>query len=410
MTIGSELQGLDTGELTLMARRALGSDSAEIAEWSICPLSYDCTNPTSGGVFRVSGIAVDSGRSVHWSLIVQVLRSPAGMVMPNGAMIPRDLPDDPTVFGYWRREALTYQSGLLDDLPGRLIAPRCFGVSMRTSDSAWLWLEEVAEERAPCWTEDGYRRAARDLGLFNGAYLSGRRLPDDPWLGPDWLRSWLDLAGDSMMGAIGVPDAWAHPLVRHACPNSMALRVMQLWSDRATFLAALDSLPHTFCHRDAFRSNVMTEYGHDGEDRTVVIDWGFAGAGPIGEEIAPLITMRPAGTTENFEPWDLETGIYDGYVEGVREAGSGCDERLIRFGFAATAALRYTIPTVVEILCDARDESRHAEIECRRGRPIDRALRRQAALTDYLLDLADKARSLLPFVSRAGVESQEGAA
>jgi hypothetical protein len=67
----------------------------------------------------------------------------------------------------------------------------------------------------------------------------------------------------------------------------------------------------------------------------------------------------------------------------------------VRFGYAASAALRYTVPTVIEVIIDLCDERRHAAVEARRGMPFQRAVERQVALTEFLLDLADQATSLL---------------
>src|SRR5207237_402832 len=85
---------------------------------------------------------------------------------------------------YGKREALAYASGLLDDLPGGIAAPRCFAVEERTDESCWLWLEEVGDRHGSRWPLSQYARAARALGRFNGAYLAGRALPAYPWLGP----------------------------------------------------------------------------------------------------------------------------------------------------------------------------------------------------------------------------------
>jgi len=48
-----------------------------------------------------------------WSAVLKVVAPAAGQ-------------DDPADGLYWRREALLYGSGLLDDLPGRVCAPRCY--------------------------------------------------------------------------------------------------------------------------------------------------------------------------------------------------------------------------------------------------------------------------------------------
>jgi hypothetical protein len=111
--------------------------------------------------------------------------------------------------------------------------------------------------------------------------------------------------------------------------------------------------------------------------------------------------MRPAGGAEGHEPWDLDACVFDGYMQGLREAGWPGDARLVRLGYAATAALRYTFMSAAEMLGEAGDEARYAAVERRRGQPIERAIERQGALVCYLLDLADEASALSHVVPRA---------
>jgi hypothetical protein len=116
-------------------------------------------------VHRIVGAAHDGTRRCSWSLIHKAVRSPAGVTMPNGEAVPRDLPDGPAFFGYWRREPEAYGAGVLQDLPGGMAAPRCFGVSARPDGTIWLWLEEVGE---------GHQRSGR---------LSAARVRPASWVG-----------------------------------------------------------------------------------------------------------------------------------------------------------------------------------------------------------------------------------
>ena len=71
-----------------------------------------------------------------WSLVLKVLGPAAG-------------PDDPTHIDYWKRELLLYSSGLLDDLPAGLCAPRCYGCDEPMDGVVWLWLEHVRGGQGP---------------------------------------------------------------------------------------------------------------------------------------------------------------------------------------------------------------------------------------------------------------------
>ena len=85
--------------------------------------------PNAAGVVRVGGTATTATGEHHdWSVMLKVLKSPAGMVMPDGTLITQAMANDRRHFGYWQREAMAYRSGLLDSLPHGLAAPACYGV------------------------------------------------------------------------------------------------------------------------------------------------------------------------------------------------------------------------------------------------------------------------------------------
>jgi hypothetical protein len=396
---GTQAPRFDRAELTGVVRRALESETAEVDGWEARPLAYDYTSPISGGIYRVAGTANDGERRVLWSLVLKVVRSAAGVTMPNGDVVPRDLPDGPSFFGYWKREPLAYGAGLLENLPGGMVVPRRYGLTERTDGTIWLWLEDVADGQQTRWTPERCILAARTLGRFNGAYMSGRPLPVHPCLDRGWLRSWLGVRCTGMIDEIRRADAWEHPLVRGAFPQPVLDRVLRLWADREVFLDGLDRLPHTFCHRDAFRSNLLLCRDGDGQERIVAIDWAYAGIGPVGEEIAPLIVAAPVGGGAELAPWIVEAPVFNSYLQGLSEAGWHGEAWSVRFGFAASAALRYTFMTVAEMLSDVSDEGGYASIEQRRGQPIAQVIEQHGALTHFLLGLADEARALLPMVT-----------
>jgi hypothetical protein len=91
---------------------------------------------------------------------------------------------------YWKREALAYQSGLLEGLSCGLTAPRCFEASQEGEDY-WLWLEEIQDDLGKPWSLMQLYEVARCLGCSNGAYLAGKPLPEEPWLSSHWLRKYI---------------------------------------------------------------------------------------------------------------------------------------------------------------------------------------------------------------------------
>src|SRR5262249_9796263 len=152
----------------------------------------------------------------------------------------------------WKRELLLYRSGLLDDLPAHLRAPRCYDADDPADGVVWLWLEHVREDGEHAWPLERWALAARHLGQLNGAFLVGRPLPGFPWLGGQRLRSWLG-RHTSLVTLIAVaPD---NPVVRHWWPRPVVDGILRLWEEREAFCTALETLPQTFGHGDAIRRN-----------------------------------------------------------------------------------------------------------------------------------------------------------
>jgi hypothetical protein len=376
---------LDPAVLTRVVRMALASDTAEVERWQVRPAGAS-RGAATAGVYRVSGIAYDHGTPAAWAVMLKVIRPAAAAFNP--AVRAMDHPI------YWKREVLAYASGLLDDLPGGIAAPRCFAVEERADESCWLWLEEILDDFSARWPLLQYAQAARTLGHFNGAYLVGRSIPAYPWLGPPGaLRGTLQ-AFASIQDVVRDPATWQHPLLRAAFPYPVADRLLRLWQGSVTLLDALDRVPTTLCHKDAFRCNMFASQGRNGRPRLVLIDWAYVGRSELGLDAADL--FGASYSTFGVEATDLrmfDTVIFDSYLAGLRDAGWQGDPRVVRFAYAASAALKYG--GLLLWLGDLADERRHAAWEELSGHPIDTFVQRQAVLVRYLLDLADEAHDLL---------------
>jgi hypothetical protein len=385
------LPDIQRATLTETIRRALNSDTVEIAEWACQPLK-PAFGSTTGGLYRCCGTGREDGKTVPWSLILKVMHPPLHAAAAKAG-------EEASAFNYWQREALAYQSGLLDDLPGGLVAPRCFGDEDSEAPGAdgflWLWLEDVRESISGRWPFSRYGLAARHLGVFNGAYLTGCPLPSFPWLTERWLRSWLSQF-PRFIHLLQQESTWQNPLLRAAFRVPVANDLLRLWAERDRFLDALDRLPRTLCHFDAWRTNLFARASPEGQEQTVAIDWAFVGIGAVGEEINPLVWASL--TFFEIEPEEaraLDPIVFEEYLAGLREAGWQGDAGQVRFGYAASAALRYGMPLLWGVAA-ALDESSHASWEHQFGRPMREIMERMAAVTYLLLNLAEEARGLLP--------------
>jgi hypothetical protein len=225
---------LDPAVLTRVVCAALGSDTAAIERWQVRSATSSRGSATAG-VYHISGTADDRGAPAEWAIMLKILRPAAAAWNPAAREIDHPL--------YWKRELLAYEFRLLADLPSGISAPRCLAIEEHADESGW----PVAQ----------YAHAAGALGRFNGAYLAGQPLPTHPWLGPPGAMRGLLQAFAFVQDVVRDPATWQHSLLRAAFPIPIAERILRIWADRASLLDALERLPQTLCHKDAFRRNMF---------------------------------------------------------------------------------------------------------------------------------------------------------
>lgn len=384
--VRSRLAGLEGVTVAGIMRRVLGSETAQLVDWRVEVVEAGMGAAT-GGVYRVAGHAIHDGAAVGWSVMLKVVTA----VAPGGHA---DFRDEAHPL-YWRREALAYTSGLLDALPGGVKAPRCYDVIELDRDTVWLWLEEVKDGHAGRWGLEQYARAAACLGRFNGAYLAGRPMPAYSWLVRTGSPRGLLEHNAWLRDAIADPLTWRHPLMRSAFPVPLAERLLRLWDEREGLLRALDRVPHTFCHLDAWRRNMFAPGGSEASQGLTLIDWAYPGLGALGIDAGDLFgesfCLSELGDTE---PGIFERAIFDSYVLGLHEAGWKGDVRTVRFAFAAFCSLKHLFLVFVS-LRDVSDVGRQMVWERLFGRPFNDYVYRQAKLLHYLLELADEALELV---------------
>jgi hypothetical protein len=388
MATNPEIKDIDTAQLTGLVREALNSPSAEITSWEHQPVSYINTETSNLGLYRFQGMAqAEGGEARPWSMVLKAVHAPVNDT-------------DPAHWNYHRREILAYQHGLLTDLPGQVLkAPRCLGVTEHPQGQGlcWLWLEDVRDSTSRNWSLDEYGLAARHLGQFNGAYVTGHALPAHPWLSRHWLRGWLefyDKGCRETLELIRDESFWEHPLLRSEFPQPITADVLRLWEDRDRLLAALDQLPQTFCHMDAYRPNLFIRPNPQGMAETVAIDWVFAGTGALGEEIANLL----AASLIWFEfdaarAQSLDQAVFTNYLSGLRAANWQGDERLVRLGYTAACALRWGVVGLwwLPALTNANEQ---AGFEKHWNRPMSELVSQWASTAYHVLGLAKEADQL----------------
>jgi hypothetical protein len=367
------LKMIDARMLTSYVRRALNHDAAEVTDWQ-------ANEPYGAGltskIMRFAGIARDRGASLPWSLILKIIR-------------PDEAGDDPTSLRYWKREALAYQSGLLDDLPGKIRAPRCYAVVERPGREVWLWLEEVADDIKEKWSLDQYGNVARHVGEFNGMFLENKSAFTYPWMIKNQLRAWLGNESPTIP-----PDILAHPLASRIYPPDVYEWMQGVWLEHDRWLAILERQPKTLSHLDVFRRNAFARRDAQSGLQTVLIDWAFVGSAAPGEEIAPLV----AGSLnflecDSAQAYQLDQIVFDAYLEGLRFAGWRGDLRAVRFAYAVASILKFSVG-VSGVAFMVADENQQPILEQMFGHPLEELVDVWGSTMRMLIQLSGEAREL----------------
>ena len=344
---------IDPQELEMIVAAALGEKSLRLGEWQVIPLHGGLE--VRNRLLRLSGQAHTAAGEQPWSLVLKII---SGAAAGDG---------DPQGDHYWKREALLYQSGLLDHLPGSLVAPRCYQASQK-GDEYWLWLEEIKDDLAKPWPVEHYPEVARCLGRFNGAYLTGTPMPDAPWLSRRWLRNYTQIASQNMGD---LAELRKLPYFQRNFSTLDNDFLLEAWERRDEFIGAVERLPQTFCHQDAFSGNLFWRRDAAGQGQLVGLDWSFAGMAAVGEELPPLALVALFGMAlQPAEAMRFYQTCLESYLGGLAEAGWKADPQLVLFSSLTTTFYRYLYGgTLGEFWSYMRDERNHPTVVAAFGVP-----------------------------------------
>jgi len=381
MNTRSRLDRINCDMLTPIVQRVLGSPNVKIMDWDYHIIKGDWTS--SGRlVCRIFGRTKLHDEEIPWSVFLKI---------PNPIH---------THFDAWhrepfQREPLLYQSGVLDNLPGGISAPRCLSVVEYSDDEPWMWLEDVVGEPALKWPLEQFRITARRFGMMQGAFLAGVSLPDHSWMD---TSGWLKLKLDA--NAAPVPPIMerfqSHPLTRRLYNSEIGEGLRRLWDERLVFFDALYRLPRSFCHGDFNYTNLIARRLLDSGDQIVAVDWQYAGLRQIGEDIAGFIADSSVIPVRRkaAEPKEFTELILEGYLSGLRKSGWKADPRIARFACIARLAL----PWSFNLLCSLNGEILSQPFCAENRSEMEAKLVEYIHRQRFLLKLAEEARELLEIV------------
>ena len=368
----AQLKAIDPAVLAEVVRKDQRDPAFNITEWSVRRLSdKGVINPD--GLWLFGGAGTGHGGPAAWSVVLKILQRSEQETPPSDQW-------------YWKRELLLAQSGLTEQMPGPVRAPRFYRAE-ETPGGAWLWMEHVQDNRPGPWALDDYRFAARQLGAWNGRYRTGTPLPDQPWLGRRIYRGWI--------GDHDPKNSWQFPLHQKYTSKDIRARSERLWDEREKFFHVLESLPMTFSHFDSLRRNLFIRKVSDLQDELVIIDWANVGLGPLGAELYALVGMS-CGLLE-WPPSQIDRlahAAFEAYLQGLQEAGWRGESEVVRLGFVAWMAvwLGLMLPAVTSWWCS---EDAHPIALQQFGQAEEELFLTYLPLLPYFLDCADEARRLI---------------
>ena len=318
---------LPAGVLTPEVAAALG-DGLAVEE-----LTHNAGNQATGGIWRVRGPA---GRAVV------KLATAAG-----GGDRAWATSDRRHHWNAWRREVLAYQSGFAASVyaDAGLGAPRLLAVVEPRPGVVALWLEDVAGLPGARWPVSRLAGFAERLGRAQAGWAG--RDPAHPWLSRRWLRQYV------ASKPIREPVPWEHPLAAAVWPAEVGAGLRRLWERRDQLLAVAEALPQTTCHLDVWPMNLIARGGPG--DEIVLLDWAFAGAGAVGEDVGNLIPDSVAdGLVDPKLLPEIDQAVTGGYLAGLRAGGWRGQDAQVRRAIAVTGAAKYCwlAPRMLQRLAD----------------------------------------------------------
>ena len=316
-----------------------------VASHVVEPLDPDLRiHSVTGGVFRVSG-ATATGRDFR----VVLKRVRHGHDEDPGALWVAG--EDTTHRNYWKREWLAFDSGLLDDLPGELTAPRKLLTTQPSPTECHIWMEEAPGRSGVALADEDFASISHAVGSTQGSYAAGVvDLPRDEWLSREWLRGWVEACA-RFIPPVSDDSLWHNDVLAPMRP--LRERVVALWEQREALFAILDTAPATVVHCDFWPTNLFVAGDHMAGDhmagdhmagdRVTAIDWSQIGIGRVAQDLDQVtldtvwMQVRPGGDLDL-----LERTVLSSYQSGLQQAGFVVDEQRLRHWYAAAAALHYS--------------------------------------------------------------------
>jgi len=243
-----------------------------------------------------------------------------------------------------------------------------------------------------------FQRTARQLGRFQGAYLSGTPLVDQAWLSQSFFRNvWNEQDWWSgFMNPASEENAWKSPITQRGFDDRKKSRTLQLLAEKERFFDVNDRLPQVLCHHDASRRNFMwSNSPQTGEDELICIDWAYTGIGALGNDLGQLFETSLFFFEFNLTDMEtLEAALLEEYLTGLADNGVTVDARLVRLGYLISLSLwmGVMLPGWAAIMLPPDSGF---NVQAMYGHTAEDVLAAWVQLHEFCIDGADEARTLI---------------
>lgn len=315
----------------------------EIVAFTCDALENGTLNFTTKGIYHLYGFYETNNEQLPWSIILKVIKPDS------------EEKDDIQHHNYWRREALLFESKLLDDLPRYIKAPKPYLVEDQEDGTIWFWMEQVSGQFAN--SKKQFDFVAHRLGMFNAEYLTAKALPDEEWVCKSWLKSWTT---SSRMYAPN-SESYINQL------QDEEIKYIWDWFKKLTEdindkLASLNNLPRVLAHQDLGQKNIILK----SNDELVLIDWQFMSISGIGEDLGKMFGVNMSLGIIPVDQYEVyRDSLFYSYIKGMREKGWEGDERLARYGYCISTALRsvWEVPKLCSLAAQLENAPTNSKLQ-----------------------------------------------
>lgn len=313
--------GEKTDQLYVCLLKIFGDIRFELDEFTCEPLGSEALNFTTKGIYHLFGAVKSVNQKLPWSIVLKVIKPDS------------EEKNNPQHHNYWRREALLFESNLLDDLPGLTRAPIRYLVEEQQDGTVWLWMEHVKGQFAH--TKEQFEFIAHQLGMFNAEYLITKAMPNEAWICRGWLKSWTT---SSRMYAPS-PEAYLNRLQDEEVKSAWEW-LQALTADLDEKLSSLERLPRVLAHQDLSHKNMLIEMTSNYE-QLVLMDWQFLSVSGIGEDLGKMFGVNVSLDVIPVDQYEAyRDSLFSSYIKGMREWGWQGNVELARYGYCLSTALR----------------------------------------------------------------------